>query len=138
MIATDSWSFFTDTDNGSSNQKPRWVMSITMVFGSIVAGATSEGGAAIAFPVMTLVLGITPGVARDFSLMIQSVGMVAAACTIVIMGVKIEKNSLCYTTCGGVIGIIIGLELVAPALPPAFTKMIFVVSIVSLCNFFAR
>ena len=35
---------------------------------------TSEGGGAVAFPVMTLALSITPAVARDFSLMIQSCG----------------------------------------------------------------
>jgi uncharacterized membrane protein YfcA len=45
-----------------------------MIFGAIVGGATSEGGGAIAFPVMTLALGITPSVARDFSIMIQSCG----------------------------------------------------------------
>ena len=38
---------------------------------------TSEGGGAVAFPVMTLALGIPPAVARDFSLMIQSCGMTA-------------------------------------------------------------
>ena len=37
-------------------------------------GMTSEGGGAVAFPVMTLALNITPAVARDFSLMIQSCG----------------------------------------------------------------
>ena len=36
---------------------------------------TSEGGGAVAFPVMTLALGIKPAVARDFSLMIQSCGI---------------------------------------------------------------
>ena len=57
-----------------------------MVFGSMVAGATSEGGAAVAFPVMTLVFGIAPPVARDFSFMIQSVGMTCASFTILFMG----------------------------------------------------
>jgi len=32
---------------------------------------TSEGGGAVAFPVMTLVLGVHPSVARDFSVMVQ-------------------------------------------------------------------
>jgi len=49
-------------------------MTITMIFGSMVAGATSEGGGAVAFPVMTLVLKIKPTIARDFSLMTQSCG----------------------------------------------------------------
>ena len=35
---------------------------------------TTEGGGAVAFPVMTLALGIEPSVARDFSLMSQSCG----------------------------------------------------------------
>lgn len=39
-----------------------------------MGGMTSEGGGAVAFPVMTLALGIKPAVARDFSLMIQSCG----------------------------------------------------------------
>ena len=39
-----------------------------------LVGMTSEGGGAVAFPVMTLALHITPAVARDFSLMIQSCG----------------------------------------------------------------
>ena len=38
------------------------------------SGSTSEGGGAVAFPVMTLLLKIDPKVARDFSLMIQSCG----------------------------------------------------------------
>lgn len=38
------------------------------------AGMTSEGGGAIAFPVMTLLLHIDAAISRDFSLMIQSCG----------------------------------------------------------------
>ncbi|KAI6226112.1 hypothetical protein M3Y99_01327500 [Aphelenchoides fujianensis] len=50
----------------------RWQMPVTMIFGA--SGATSEGGGAVAFPVMTLLLHIEPRIARDFSLMIQSCG----------------------------------------------------------------
>ena len=50
-------------------------MSITMMFGSAIGGATSEGGGAVAYPVMTLALGIESGVARDFSIMCQCCGM---------------------------------------------------------------
>ena len=54
----------------------RYLLSITMVFGATIGGMTSEGGGAVAFPVMTLALGIKPSVARDFSLMIQSCGKI--------------------------------------------------------------
>jgi hypothetical protein len=75
-------------------------MSITMVFGSMVAGATSEGGAAVAFPVMTLVFGIAPPVARDFSFMIQSVGMTCASFTILYMGTCLKSNYPCVSPPG--------------------------------------
>jgi len=119
--------FYKFTEPSGSLGKPRWAMSVTMIFGSMIAGATSEGGAAVAFPVMTLALGIAPPVARDFSFMIQSVGMVAAAFTILCMRVAVEWYSLIYVTVGGIIGIIVGLEEVAPKLPPAYSKMYFVV-----------
>ena len=60
-----------------------YFMSLTMCLGSFIAGATSEGGGAIAYPVMTLgPWKIAPLIARDFSLMIQSIGMIAAGAAI--------------------------------------------------------
>lgn len=46
-----------------------------MIIAMIVVGMTTEGGGAVAFPVMTLALNISPIVARDFSFMIQSCGI---------------------------------------------------------------
>lgn len=54
-------------------------MMITMIIGSMIAGSTPLGGGVVAFPVSVLVLGFTPVQGRDFSLMIQSVGMTAAS-----------------------------------------------------------
>ena len=81
---------------------------------------------AVAFPVMTLALGIDPNVARDFSLMIQSIGMTAASFTILFMKVKIDYNALKYVTFAGVFGTIFGLEVISPRLTPAYAKMYFV------------
>jgi uncharacterized membrane protein YfcA len=128
------WSYMISTENSfdaftgitGSLEKPRWLISITMVFGALVAGATSEGGAAIAFPVLTLTMGVAPAVARDFSYLIQSVGMTSAAFAIVFMGVKVEWKSLIWCTLGGIGGTVLGLELVAPELTPPFNKMYFV------------
>jgi uncharacterized membrane protein YfcA len=102
-----------------------WFMSVTMAVGSFVAGATSEGGGAVAFPVMTLLFGIAPAVARDFSLMIQSVGMTSATATILYTGIRIEHRSLLWAGLGGAVGMIFGLEFIAGRLPPAFAKMLF-------------
>lgn len=68
----------------------RYALSVTMVFGAFIAGSTSEGGGAVAFPVMTLLLHISPEVSRDYSLMIQSVGMASSSFAIMWMKIKIE------------------------------------------------
>lgn len=87
---------------------------------------TSEGGGSVAFPVMTLAFKITPSIARDFSLMIQSVGMTAAAFTIFWMKIQLEWRSVIFCSIGGVFGMVVGLELIDPNLTPAQKKMGFV------------
>lgn len=115
MQSGDRWGLFADN----------WFMSVTMVLGSFIAGATSEGGGAVAFPVMTLLFEIEPAVARDFSLMIQTVGMIAAGITIFAARIPVEKRALVWSTLGGAIGVIVGLEYVAPELQPKYAKMTF-------------
>ena len=82
----EHWALFGERDGAVAGY---WA-TITMVFGSLVAGATSVGGGAVAFPVMTLVLSVPPMVARDFSLLIQTVGMVAASFTIVYQRIAVD------------------------------------------------
>jgi len=103
-----------------------WFMSLTMIFGSFVAGASSEGGGAIAYPVMTLVFNITPEVARNFSLAIQSIGMTAATLWILAQKITIEKTYLLLSGLGGFFGVIIGTIWIAPFVPAAYAKMMFV------------
>lgn len=56
-----------------------WYYPAIMVLGAFVAGLTPEGGGAVAFPVLSVFLNIDRSMARDFSLMIQSVGMTSAS-----------------------------------------------------------
>ena len=103
-----------------------WFMSATMAVGSFIAGSTSEGGGAVAFPVMTLLFKIQPAVARDFSLMIQSVGMTAAAIAIWQNRIAIETRALIFASLGGAVGIVFALEVVASFISPVTTKLFFV------------
>lgn len=116
MQSTMSWELFYDN----------WFMTLTMAFGSFIAGASSEGGGAIAYPVMTLLFNIDPVVARNFSFAIQSVGMSFAAVWIIISGIKIEKNYLFIAGIGGFIGIIFGSFYISPFVKADFAKMMFV------------
>lgn len=115
MVRGDYWHHFTD----------KWFMTLTMMFGSFVAGATSEGGGAVAFPVMTLLFKIKPAVARDFSLMIQSVGMTAAAFTIICLKIKVSWRAVIFSGLGGIFGVVLGMDVIGPMLPPAYAKVFF-------------
>jgi len=115
MSVGDHWHFF------STN----WFMSVVMMFGSFIAGSTSVGGGAVAFPVMTLGFSIEPNVARDFALMIQAFGMSAAAFTIFCSRTPVEWRAVLFSSIGGVAGIIVGIEVLSPLLPSAYIKIFF-------------
>lgn len=116
MSSNDYWGLFTDN----------WFMTLTMVFGSFIAGASSEGGGAIAYPVMTLLFDINPDVARNFSFAIQSFGMTFAAVWILLSRISIEKTYLLVAGTGGLIGIIFGSVFIIPLVQPSYAKMMFV------------
>ena len=116
MFALDKWYLFEEFA----------FISLTMTLASFIAGATSEGGGAVAFPVLTILFDIAPKIARDFSLAIQSVGMSAAAYAIFTSKIQIEKSALLYATLGGIPGICTGFYVVAPHMSPVYTKMFFV------------
>jgi uncharacterized membrane protein YfcA len=56
-----------------------WYYPAMMVGGAFVAGFTPEGGGAVAFPVLSVFLKVDRVLARDFAMMIQSVGMTSAS-----------------------------------------------------------
>jgi uncharacterized membrane protein YfcA len=103
-----------------------WFVSAIMVLGAFVAGASSEGGGAIAFPTLTLLYDVDPHVARNFSLAIQSIGMTAATFVIFKLKIPVEKKALLFASLGGAVGIILGSFLVAPFVPSKPTKLLFV------------
>ncbi len=120
------WTYFMATGNLWVLFSENWFMTATMAFGSFIAGASSEGGGAIAYPAMTLLFNIEPDIARNFSFAIQSVGMTFAAIWIFISGIKIEKNYLLLAGAGGLLGIIAGSYFIVPLVKPDYAKMMFV------------
>ncbi|VDN53802.1 unnamed protein product [Dracunculus medinensis] len=106
--------------------REKYIMSLIMIFGGLIGGMTTEGGGAVAFPAMTLVLHIDPTIARDFSLMIQSCGLSAAAFTIFFMSIVVEWYSIIFSSLGAIFGIIVGLEVIDQRITPPQKKMAFV------------
>jgi len=117
-----------------------------MAAGSFVAGATSEGGGAVAFPVFTKLLSVAPADAKLFALLIQSIGMTAASATIFALRVRVDLRAILWGSLGGIAGVAIGLLALAPIAPPAEVRMLFtamqasfaVVLIVAMLRFDSR
>ncbi len=127
------WLILAGPSHALSNLIAKWEAAITMIFGSMVAGGTSMGGGAVAFPVFTKVLKVSPNEAKVFSLAIQSVGMSAASLTIVAMKTKVEWRFIRWASLGGVPGIILSSVFLAPVLPPKLTKFSFTMMLLSFC-----
>ncbi len=108
-----------------------WQVSLTMLLGSLIAGATSEGGGAVAFPVFTKLLGVGPQDAKIFSLAIQSVGMTSASLFIVLSRIPVDWRVVRWATVGGIAGICLGCIVLSPIISPDVTKMLFTVIVTS-------
>ena len=108
------WLAYLGSEQARSIVTENWPVTITMSLGSVIAGATSEGGGAVAFPVFTKLLHIPTEHAKVFSLAIQSVGMTAAALVILISRIRIEWRVIFWASLGGAAGMLFGALQLAP------------------------
>lgn len=112
-----------------------WPASVTMVFGSFIAGSTPAGGGAVAFPVFTKVLGVDTATARTHALMIQSVGMTMASIFILSRGIPIYRRVVKWACLGGAIGMIAGTFYLR--LPDPYPKVLFTAVVLAFGTNFA-
>ncbi|MBK9510030.1 MAG: sulfite exporter TauE/SafE family protein [Cytophagaceae bacterium] len=120
------WGFsVSELDIISLYRKHFWAL-LTMIFGSFIAGSSPEGSAAIAYPIFTLLLKISPDVARNFAFAIQSIGMTSASLLILGLKVRVDWKYIKYVTLGGVFGLIAGTYWVVPLISPPIAKLFFV------------
>ncbi len=115
MTLSNNWSKFINF----------WPITLTMAFGSFIAGATTEGGGAVAFPILTLLFEIPPIMARDFAWMIQTIGMGTAAISILIFKTPLYKKVILPISLGGLTGLYPGITILAPFVPPNYCKIFF-------------
>ena len=100
LVIYVAWFSYMFSSNSWHLLREFWPVSLTMSLGSFVAGATAEGGAAIAFPVFTKVLHIPAADTRTFGLMIQAVGMTMAGVVILLQRVKILPRVIAWVSLG--------------------------------------
>lgn len=107
--------------------KQHWHMSVAMAFGSYAAGSTPMGGGTVAFPVLVLLSETSAQVGRDFSLAIQSVGMVSASLFILVRRQPLAWPMLRGALLGSLLGTPLGMLFVAPWVPESLVVMLFAV-----------
>ena len=113
MTVSENWALFQEF----------WPVSVTMALGSVIAGATPQGGATVAFPVFTKVLNIASSDARTFGLMIQAVGMTMAAVFIFVRRIKVLPHVIGWVSVGGAVGVIAGAFI--GQMPGPYPKILF-------------
>jgi uncharacterized membrane protein YfcA len=90
-------------------------MTLAMIVGCFIAGSTPLGGAVTAFPVAVLVLKLKPAMGRDFSVLIQSIGMTAAAYLIFVRKKHLVNLHFVRVGClANTLGIILGCSVELP------------------------
>lgn len=109
-----------------------WQVSVTMVFGSLVGGGTSEGGGAVAFPVLTKALGVPAAEARLFAFAIQSVGMGCATISIIRNRVPLEWRAIRFGAPPAMVAVFVSCLVIAPLLPSATVRLLFTSILVGL------
>lgn len=107
--------------------KQHWQISLSMVFGSYIAGATPMGGGAVGFPVLVMFFDMPASLGRDFSFAIQSVGMVSASIYIFVRKQTLALDILKGALVGAAIGTPIGIYFIAPLIPELWVKLLFTI-----------
>jgi len=102
-----------------------WDISLTMLFASFIAGSTSLGGGAVAFPMLTKIQALPPHTAMLFGIAIQSIGMTAAAILIFSRHIKVEYRLIFIALIGSCIGFTISYFMLRPFLSPSVIKYLF-------------
>ncbi len=126
LIVISNWTYYMISTDSFHLYLKHYYAVITMIFGSFIAGSSPEGSAAIAYPVFTLLLKISPAIARNFAFAIQSIGMTCASLLIIGLVIKVEWTYIRYVTIGGVFGLIFGTYYIVPLISPPLAKLFFV------------
>ncbi len=140
VIVAICWAVFVTAAGQWGRVTDRWVAALTMIFGSIVAGSTPQGGGAIAFPVFTKIIQVPATVARSFSLCIQTVGMGTAALSIIVGGRRVDWVSIRILTPAAIVGFLGSAWLIGKpdepfwpsTLPGPYVKVTFTIVVAAM------
>jgi len=106
--------------------RENWLIAVIMTLGAFIAGASSEGGGAVAFPALTLLYGLSPQIGSSFALTIQSFGMTSASYYIVKTKVRVSWKLIKIALPFSFVGFVISKQWITSRFEPEFVKIYFV------------
>jgi uncharacterized membrane protein YfcA len=105
--------------------RAHWPISVAMAGGSFVGGSTPVAGGTVGFPVLVYLFDHPARLGRDFSLAVQSIGMVSASIYILTRGRKVEWRILRFAMLGAAVAMPVGMSCVAPNVADGSVKILF-------------
>ncbi len=102
-----------------------WPIATAMAAGAYFAGSTPLGGGTVGFPILVLLFNEPAAIGRDFSLAIQSIGMVSATFYILCKRQPLEGRLLLWCLVGATISTPIGAAFIAPRVNDLTVKLVF-------------
>ncbi len=105
-----------------------WQIAVAMTAGSYFAGSTPMGGGTVGFPILVLLLDEPARMGRDFSLAVQSIGMVSAAIFLFAARRPIQLRVLGWAMLASLVVTPLSLAFIAPLVGDLTTKLVFAVT----------
>lgn len=104
-----------------------WPIAVAMAVGSYVAGSTPMGGGTVGFPILVLLFDEPVGLGRNFSFLIQSVGMTSATIFILCGRLPLATRPMLWSMATAMVVVPTASVVVVPLLDDAFIKLVFAV-----------
>jgi len=93
-----------------------WPLTVGMVFGSFLAGATPIGGGVVAYPISVLILDFTSAESRDAAVLVQSVSLTAASFLLIVTKTDLlDSRFIIINVIFGNVGMLLGVSIDIPS-----------------------
>lgn len=105
--------------------RAHWPITVAMAGGSFIGGSSPVAGGTVGFPVLVYVFDHPARLGRNFSLAIQSIGMVSASIYILTRRRRVEWRILRFALIGAAVAMPLGMAGIAPFVSDAWVKILF-------------
>lgn len=125
VVFLSTWATLIITQGWWDRIVEHWGIAIAMAIGSYVAGSTPMGGGTVGFPVLVLLFDQPAEFGRQFSFLIQSIGMTSAAIYIVCSRKPIACRVMIWAAISSAIALVLTHYLVFPFIAGTVVKLTF-------------